>query len=139
MVSTVRRRVGIVVTLLLLAGATAAGLGIWDHYLTGPWTRDGQVQAYVVTLAPEVSGRVAKLHVSDNQEVRRGDVLYEIEPVDFQIAVAAAEANVQSKQADMDAKRLQAARRRALTTLTTSEEEKQSFQASSDMARAAFA
>lgn len=140
MVSTVRRRrVGIVVTLLLLAGAAVACVAIWDHYLTAPWTRDGQVQAYVVALAPEVSGRVVRLNVADNQDVKRGDVLYEIDPVDFQIAVAAAEATVQSRQADMDAKRLQATRRRQLTTLTTSLEEQQTFQASSDMARAAYA
>lgn len=139
MVSTVRRRVSIAVTLLLLAGAGVAAVAIWDHYLTGPWTRDGQVQAYVVTLAPQVSGRVIRVNVADNQDVRRGDVLYEIEPVDFQIAVASAEANLQSRQADMDAKRLQVERRRQLTTLTTSQEEQQTFQASSEMARAAYA
>ena len=139
MVSASRRRVGILVTFVLLAGAGLAGVAIWDHYLTAPWTRDGQVQAYVASLAPEVSGRVVRLNVIDNQQVQRGDVLYEIDPIDFQIAVAAAEANVQSRQADMDVKRLQSSRRQQLTTLSTSVEEQQTYLASSNMARAAYA
>ncbi len=139
MLAAGRRRVRVVITLLLLACAAIAGVVIWNHYLTAPWTRDGQVLAYVVDQAPEVSGRVAHLHVSDNQAVKRGDVLYEIDPIDYQIAVASAEANLQSRQADMDDKKLQSARRQELTTLSTSTEEKQTFESSFAMARAAYA
>ena len=139
MLSAARRRVGVVVTVVLLIGAGAAGVVIWDRYLTAPWTRDGQVQAYVVTIAPEVSGRLIHLHVADNQAVRRGDVLYEIDPVDYEIAVAGAEANLQRRKADMDNRRAQWQRREQLTTLSTSVEERQTFQSSAEMARAAFA
>ena len=134
-----RRARGIALTAALLAGAAAATVVIWDYYLTGTWTRDGRVQAYVVDVAPEVSGRVARLYVADNQAVRRGDLLYEIEPLDFEIAVASAEAEVQSRQADMNAKLQQAERRKALTTDSTSIEERQTFVSSSEQARAAFA
>ena len=139
MVSANRRRAGFLITFMLLAGAAFAGVAIWNHYLTAPWTRDGQVQAYVVSLAPEVSGRIIQLAVADNQEVKRGDVLYEIDPIDFQISAAAAEASVQSKRADMESKQQQTERRQQLTTLSTSVEEHQTYQASSDMARAAYA
>ena len=139
LVTRMRRNLGVVITLLLLACAVVAGVAVWNDYLTSPWTRDGQVQAYVVSQAPEVSGRVLRVHVADNQSVRRGDPLYEIDPVDYQIAVASAEANLQSKQADMNTKGQEASRRAKLTTLSTSTEEQQSYQASSDMARAAFA
>ncbi len=139
MLAAARRRVRVVITLLLLACAVVAGVVIWNHYLTAPWTRDGQVLAYVVDQAPEVSGRVAHLYVSDNQAVKRGDVLYEIDPIDYQIAVASSEANLQSRQSDMDNKKLESARRQELTTLSTSTEERQSFASSFDVARAAYA
>ncbi len=126
-------------TVALLAGAGFAALVIWNYFLTGTWTRDGQVQAYVVDVAPEVSGRVARLDVADNQVVRRGDPLYEIDTLDFEIAVASAEADLQSRQADMLAKLQQAERRKALTTESTSVEERQTFVSSADQARAAFA
>lgn len=139
MLSNARRAVGLTVTFLLLCGAAVSGYIIWSHYLVAPWTRDGQVQAYVIDLAPEVSGRVVKVHVADNQAVRTGDVLFEIEPVDFEISMASAEANLASRKADMDNKQSEAERRAQLTTLSTSREEQQSYQASFEMARAAYA
>ena len=137
--TAVRRSAGVVITLVLLAGAALAGVAVWNDYLTAPWTRDGQVQAYVVSQAPEVSGRILHLHVADNQAVRRGDLLYEINPIDYQIAVASAEASLQSRQADLNAKNSEATRRQKLTTLSTSVEEQQTYQASADVARAALA
>ncbi len=127
------------VTLAVLAGALVAGLAIWDHYLTGPWTRDGQVLAYVVNQAPEVSGRVVRLHVADNQAVQQGDPLYEIDPSDFQTSLANAQATAASRYADLQNKQLQARRRAQLTTLSTSEEEKQQYGFTADMAAAEHA
>lgn len=134
-----RHAVRVGVTIVILAGAAAAGVAIWRHYVTGPWTRDGQVLANIVNIAPEVSGRIVKLHVADNQLVHRGDTLYEIDPLDNQIAVASAQANVNSKSADLRLKQEQASRRAALTTLTTSQEEQQTYQSSAEVAIAALA
>ena len=134
-----RRATRVMVTLLLLGVAVIAGLTVWTHYVDGPWTRDGQVIANVVNIAPEVSGRIIHLHVSDNQTVHRGDPLYEIDPVDYQVAVSTAEANVNSKLADLKLKRSEATRRETLTTLSTSEEDKQTYSSNADMAVAAYA
>ncbi len=139
MLGQARRTVRIAVTVAILAAALLAGVAIWTHYVTGPWTRDGQVLANVVNIAPEVSGRITTLHVVDNQEVRRGDPLYDIDPVDYEVAVATAEANVNSKQADLKTKQAQAARRQDLTTLSTSQEELQRYQGDSEIAAAALA
>jgi multidrug resistance efflux pump len=49
-----------------------------------PWTRDATVRAYVVTLAPEVAGRIVELHVADNEYVRKGDLLMAIDPTNKQ-------------------------------------------------------
>ncbi len=65
-----------------------------------PWTRDGTVRSYVVTMAPEVAGRIVELPVLDNQLVKKGDVLLVIEPTDYQIALRLAEAAVQQAQAN---------------------------------------
>ena len=134
-----RRAIRIALTLAILAAAVVAGLVVWNSYITGPWTRDGQVLANVVNLAPEVSGRITKLNVADNQSVHRGDVLYEIDPVDYQVAVASAEANVNSKLADLKLKRAEAVRRATLTTLSTSAEETQTYQSAAEVAAAAYA
>ncbi|WP_428486950.1 biotin/lipoyl-binding protein [Rhodopila sp.] len=128
-----------ILTFTILAVAVLAGVAIWNHYLTGPWTRDGQVLAYVVDMAPEVSGRVVKLNVADNQSVHKDDVLYQIDPVDYQVAVANAEANVQGKLTALQNSQAQATRRDHLTTLTTSEEEKQTYTSNANAAVASYA
>jgi multidrug resistance efflux pump len=43
---------------------------MWQAYMAAPWTRDGTVRAYVVTMAPEVAGRIVKLSVADNQSAK---------------------------------------------------------------------
>src|SRR5260370_22187853 len=67
-----------------------------------PWTRDGSVRAYVVTMAPEVAGRIVKLPVVDNQFVHKGDVLFEIEPADYRIALERAQAQAKRDIAALD-------------------------------------
>lgn len=126
-------------TLLILAVAAIAGVAIWNFYMVAPWTRDGQVQVYVVNLAPEVSGRVLHLHVVDNQPVKRGDVLYEIDPLDTQVALAQADANVQSRLADLKIKREESDRRATLTTLSVSKEEQQTYAGAQQIAAAGYA
>ncbi len=134
-----RRAIQYGVTISILLAAMLAAVLIWDRYLTGAWTRDGQIQADVAKIAPDVAGRVIKLHVSDNQAVQKGDPLFEIDPVDFQIALAMADANVESKRADLTLRQQQAKRRAGLTTLSTSEEELQTYNSNADVARAAYA
>jgi len=83
----------VVIVALLLCHA------LWRHYLYAPWTRDGRVRAEVVRIAPDVSGLVTRVPVIDNQEVKKGDVLFEIDPQRFQIAEQQAEANLNAAKA----------------------------------------
>jgi multidrug resistance efflux pump len=78
------------------------GWTMWNAYMGAPWTRDGTVRSYVVTMASEVAGRIVELPVRDNQLVRKGDVLLVIEPTDYQIALRLAEAAVQQAQANAE-------------------------------------
>src|SRR3954469_15331631 len=91
----------VLVTLAAVALAVALGRAMWDAYMGAPWTRDGTVRAYVVTMAPEVEGRIVELPVADNRYVRKGDLLMAIDPTSFAIAVSQAEAAVQQAQASV--------------------------------------
>ena len=126
-------------TALILICSAVAGLLIWNVYVTSPWTRDGQVRVQVVNVAPRVSGEITSVEVKDNQIVRKGDLLYVIDPFDYAVARATAVANAESREADLADKEGRTMRRRALTTLSTSIEEKQQFDAAFKMARAAVA
>jgi RND family efflux transporter MFP subunit len=124
--------IGTVLVSILLAWAT------WEAYLGAPWTRDGQVRAYVVTMSSEVAGRVVELPVADNQFVHKGELLMTIDPTDYRIAVSLAEAAVQQAQANAQNLEREAKRRQELSTLSTSVEEKQSYESNALAARASY-
>ncbi len=71
-------------------------LVIWKYevYVTNPWTRDGQVRANVIQVAPRVSGPIVKLPIKDNQLVNAGDLLFEIDPRTYQAALDQAAAKL---------------------------------------------
>src|SRR5216683_363882 len=94
--------VPILITLGTVAAAFLLAWTTWQVYMGSPWTRDGTVRAYVVTMAPEVAGRIVKLPVADNQFVHKGDVLFEIEPADYRIAIESAQAQAQRDGAALD-------------------------------------
>ena len=112
-------------TVAILVLAALAAATVWQFYVTAPWTRDGRVRVQVANIAPQVSGSIVALKVEDNQEVKVGDVLYVIDPFDFEVSVTSAEAEMKNREADLQVKQAQAARRAALSTVSTSVEEKQ--------------
>src|SRR5271169_4217796 len=128
---TPRRRLRIlpfVITLATIAVAGALGWAMWNAYMGAPWTRDGTVRAYVVTMAVEVSGYIVELPVADNQFVHKGDLLMVIDPTNYKIAVSLAEAAVQQTQVNAQNAEREAKRRQELTTLAVTVEEKQTFE-----------
>ncbi|SFL33624.1 efflux RND transporter periplasmic adaptor subunit [Methylobacterium pseudosasicola] len=92
----------LIVTLAMVAAAIVVGLALWDYYMEAPWTRDGRVRADVVAVAPDVSGLVTEVLVEDNQVVKRGDVLFRIDPERFTLALRQAEAVVDGKKASAE-------------------------------------
>ncbi|SHO61619.1 RND family efflux transporter, MFP subunit [Pseudoxanthobacter soli DSM 19599] len=136
--SRLRGLLPFVFTLVALGIAGFLGWKMWQAYMATPWTRDGTVRAYVVTVTPQVSGRIVDLAVKADQFVHKGDLLMEIEPADYQNALADAEAAVARAKADFDNKQLQAQRRAELTSVAVSKEEQQTFAAAADMAGAVY-
>ncbi|NEU97115.1 HlyD family secretion protein [Bradyrhizobium uaiense] len=108
----------------------------WDLYNAAPWTRDGSVRVQVANVAPQISGQITELRVVDNQFVHKGDILYVIEPFDFQVALRAYKASLQQKIADHDVKELQAERRRRLSDLAETVEDRQVYEGNAIQAKA---
>jgi multidrug resistance efflux pump len=128
----------LLITLGTVAVAALLGWAMWNAYMASPWTRDGTVRAYVVTIAPEVAGRIVQLPIIDNQLVHKGDLLMVIDPRDYAIAVDLAEAAVTQARANADNATREASRRARLTTLETSEEEKQTYASNAQVAEATY-
>jgi multidrug resistance efflux pump len=95
--------------------ALSAGYKLWDYYMDEPWTRDGHVRADVVPVAPDVSGFVTEVLVQDNQQVRRGNVLFRIDRARYEIALKQAEAVLEGRRALLDEANADLKRYSALT------------------------
>lgn len=82
------------------------GMGLllyWRHQTLYPSTSDAYVHAHVVRIAPQVTGQVKALRVHDNQMVRAGELLLEIDSAPFQIALNRAEANLDATRQEVSA------------------------------------
>ena len=80
--------IGIVVVL----GAVVLTFWVWNITERHPRTDDATARANVVGIAPRVRGQIIKLNVQDNQSVAAGDVLFEIDPADYELTLAKAKA-----------------------------------------------
>ena len=63
-------------------------------YMKYPWTRDGLVRAQVIQIVPRVSGELVRVPIQNNQRVKKGDLLFEIDPRTFQATVNFARAEL---------------------------------------------
>src|SRR5258708_5244368 len=132
-----RRLVPILITLSTVALAALLGWAMWEAYMAAPWTRDGRVRAEIVDIAPEVSNTVVAINAQDNQFVRKGDLLFEIDPARFELAVKQAEATAESRRQDMILRQADARRRRNLEG-AVSAEERERFGISAGIAAASY-
>ena len=89
----------VLLTLSMAACAAVLGWHIWSFYMEAPWTRDAHVRADIVRLAPDVSGPVTEVLVSDNAQVEKGTPLFRIETDRFELALREAETQVTGSRA----------------------------------------
>jgi len=125
-------------TLAIALVAVVMALVTWDYYVAAPWTRDGRVRVQAASVAPQVSGQIVELRVGDNQYVHKGDVLYVIDPFDFEVSLSVDKAQAQQRAADLQVKQVQSERRQRLSDLAATQEERQTFAGSAVQAKAAF-
>lgn len=140
-----RRWRPVLFTLVLVIAASLAVWYLWEHYFQDIWTRDARVRAVVINVAPDVSGEITAMSVTDNQYVQRGAPLFVVDKQHYQLAVDQAEARVESARQTLELRGNEAARRRRLGTNVSKEELEQATsnqalaQANLDEARAALA
>jgi multidrug efflux system membrane fusion protein len=89
-----RKLVRNLVALLIVFGAVFLTFYVWSVLERHPRTDDATVRANVVGIAPRVSGQILKLNVQDNQAVKKGDVLFEIDPEDYRLILEKAKAEL---------------------------------------------
>jgi multidrug resistance efflux pump len=129
--ATLRRRrrvLPVLLTMLVAALAAVLGRAMWNAYMAAPWTRDGTVRAYVVTMAPEVSGFIVSLPVADNQFVHKGQLLMVIDPTNYRIAVSLDEAAVTQAQVNLQNAEREAKRRQELPDIAVTVEQRQTYE-----------
>jgi RND family efflux transporter MFP subunit len=115
----------LIATLLILALAIWIGRLLWIHYMDTPWTRDGRVRADVINVAADVTGVVIDVPVKDNQPVKKGDLLMQIDPEHYQLAVKQAQAMVASRKATWEMRKVNASRRKDMDALVISAENRE--------------
>jgi membrane fusion protein, multidrug efflux system len=98
------RRRGIVIIAIVVAAIIA--LGVWWHSTFSEDTDDAQVNGHLIQVSSRIAGQVLKVDVEENQVVKAGDPIAELDPRDYQVAVENAEAALASARANADAARV---------------------------------
>ena len=96
---------GIVIALLIVGGAVLSGWWYVQRAENNPMSEDAVLKASVVNIAATVAGQVVTLAVSDNQRVAKGDLLFELDPEPYKLAVAQTLADLHIAEAERDAQR----------------------------------
>jgi multidrug efflux system membrane fusion protein len=89
-----RKIAGQIISIVVILGAVVLILWVWGETQHHPRTDDATARANVVGIAPRVRGQIIKLNVQDNQVVQSGEVLFEIDPEDFALALQRAKAEL---------------------------------------------
>jgi membrane fusion protein (multidrug efflux system) len=92
------RRRGILVVVVVILVLVAAG--IWWRSTYSESTDDAQINGHLLQVSSRVAGQVAKVYVDENQVVKEGDLIAELDPSDYKVAVENAEAALASAQAN---------------------------------------
>src|ERR1700692_944690 len=83
-----------IIRLIAVVSAVVITLYVWGIIERHPRTDDATARANVVGIAARVSGQILKLNVQDNQAVKEGDVLFEIDPEDYRLVLEKAKADL---------------------------------------------
>jgi multidrug efflux system membrane fusion protein len=102
-----RKTVGALLSILIIVAAVALTFYVWNVIERHPRTDDAVARANVIGIVPRVQGPIVKLHVVDNQAVNAGDVLFEIDPEDYELGVGKAKAALAALDQEIEIARIQ--------------------------------
>jgi membrane fusion protein, multidrug efflux system len=92
------------IILLVVVAAAAIGITLLMRYLESyETTDDAQIDGHMNSISARIDGTLAKVYVEDNQIVKQGDLIAEIDPSDYQVALEQAQANLHQAQAQVTA------------------------------------
>ncbi|XBS68494.1 HlyD family secretion protein [Acerihabitans sp. KWT182] len=112
-----------ILSVIMLFLIVVVSYRLWNFYTLGPWTRDAKVRAEVIQIAAEVSGKLIRLPIADDQRVNRGDLLLVIDPSDYRINLDNAVAKSEQLVIQRERALHQYARRAKLTNQVISQED----------------
>jgi len=96
------RALGRLVGMGIVAGAVILAVVVIQRVVRHPQTDDAVVTADIIGVVPQVSGTITELHVKDNQRVKRGDLLFVIDPRPYEFALQRARADVASLDGEIE-------------------------------------
>ncbi|CAE6730138.1 Multidrug resistance protein MdtN [Paraburkholderia domus] len=108
----------VIAGVIVILGVAAAWYG-YDRTTQFPSTDDATIDADVVHVASPVGGRIIRLPVEENQQVAKGDVLFEIDPVPYRLAVAQTQADLELARAALETRRRSIVGERANATIAS--------------------
>lgn len=117
--------VRVAVTLAAVIAAILIVRWMWIRYEVEPWTRDGRLRADTVEVASDVTGLVTDVRVHDNAVVRKGQVLFVVDPSRYALALAQADATILTQKAALTQAESEARRNRVLGGLVSKESAEQ--------------
>lgn len=126
------------ITFSLFVLAVFLGLKLWHNYMNTPWTRDGRIRADTIIISPDVSGLVDKVYVKDNQFVKKGELLFQIDKSRFLEDIAKLEAFCKIQKAEYEMLKKQFDRRFAVSNDIISKEEHETAQYKLEIAKANY-
>lgn len=126
------------ITFSLFILAVFLGLKLWNNYMNTPWTRDGRIRADTIIISPDVSGLVEKVYVKDNQFVKKGDLLFQIDKKRFIEDITKLEALCKVQKVEYEMLKKQFDRRFMVNNDVISKEEHESAQYKLEIAKANY-
>jgi len=102
--------------LVILLAIAGGGYYYWTRLQKVESTDDAQIDGHIVSISPRITGHVLEVLVEDEQVVKKGDVLVKLDPKDYEVAVAKAQADLEDAVASLESSRTDV----PLTSMTTS-------------------
>jgi len=121
MKNSISRLAAQAITALAVLAAIYAARQIWIYYQYAPWTPDGRVRADIVQIAPDVSGIVTQVAAHNDQRVKKGELLFQIDRDRYELTLKESEAALAAQRVKVEQLRREAARNRNLMELVATE------------------